>query len=456
MKRNIPWKMLPVVISLAWPTMLEQLLNTVVQYIDTIMVGQLGTQATAAVGGTGTVSWLINSTISALGVGFLACISQALGAGDHIRAKKTSAQALISVIVVGLFFTVLTQSVSSYIPRWMQIDPNIQKLSSIYFAILYSPMLFRTASITLGTVLRATGDSKTAMRSGIVVNTFNVVLNFFLIYPSRVITILGITFYVPGANLGVVGAGIASAIAYTVGGIVITIALLRHSTISPFGQELKPDASVLLPCLRVALPNALQRFATSFGYVVFASMINSLGEVTTAAHTIANTVESAFYIPGYGIQAASATLAGNAWGARDTERIHSLTRLLVTLEAVMMTISGAFLFIFAPQMMSVFNNDTAVAVLGTTVLRMVALSEPFYGISIVLEGMMQGMGTTFKPLLLNVSGMWIVRIFGTFICFYFFSLGLISAWACMICHNLLIFVFLTYFSVTGQLIPKEG
>ena len=64
------------IIALAWPTMLEQLLQTAVQYVDTAMVGSLGTAATAAVGSTMTLNWLIGSTISALGVGFLAFISQ--------------------------------------------------------------------------------------------------------------------------------------------------------------------------------------------------------------------------------------------------------------------------------------------------------------------------------------------------------------------------------------------
>lgn len=72
--------MLPVICALAWPTMLEQLMQTAVQYIDTAMVGSLGTAATAAVGATSTVNWLINSSISALGVGFLAYIAQAFGA----------------------------------------------------------------------------------------------------------------------------------------------------------------------------------------------------------------------------------------------------------------------------------------------------------------------------------------------------------------------------------------
>ena len=63
-------EMLPVIFSLAWPTMLEQLMQTAVQYMDTGMVGVLGTSATAAVGATSTVNWLIGSTISAISIGF--------------------------------------------------------------------------------------------------------------------------------------------------------------------------------------------------------------------------------------------------------------------------------------------------------------------------------------------------------------------------------------------------
>ena len=444
-----------IVMALAWPTMLEQLMQTVVQYIDTAMVGRLGTNATAAVGGTGTIAWLVNGTIAALAVGFLAYISQACGAGEQDRARTASTQACLTVLVVGLLFTVLSLSVSSYIPEWMNIDPEVQLISSQYFFVLYSSMLFRTASIIFGTVLRAVGDSKTPMLSGLLVNTTNIVLNFLLIYPSRHIVFKGFSLFLPGFGLGVIGAGIASAISYAFGGIVITIALMRHPILSPKGMPFKPDWAVLRPCLRVALPNALQRFATSFGYVVFAMMINSLGGVATAAHTIANTVESAFYIPGYGMQAAAATLAGNAWGARDTNRIRTLTKLIIRLEVILMILSGGLLYIFAPQMMTLFNKDEAVIFLGSTVLRMVALSEPFYGVSIILEGMMQGMGNTFKPLVLNISGMWGIRIVGTFICIRIFEIGLISAWACMIAHNLMLFAVFVFFCVSGRMIPQE-
>ena len=90
--------------------------------------------------------------------------------------------------------------------------------------------------------------------------------------------------------------------------------------------------------------------------------------------------------------------------------------------------------------MRLFSTHDAVITLGATVLRMVAVSEPFYGFSIIIEGLMMGVGKTKAPFVYNIIGMWLVRIVGTFICTQLLGLGLISAWACMIAHNLLLFV----------------
>ena len=431
-KQRLPWHMLPRILVLAWPTMLEQMMQTAVQYIDTAMVGSLGTQATAAVGATSTVNWLVNSTISAVSVGFLAYISQACGSGDKTRVKKASAQAVLTAVVVGVLVTGLTLCVSRYVPVWMQVDPSIRTLAAAYFFILYTPMLFRTASIVFGTLLRVVGDTKTPMLVGFLMNGINVVLNFFLIYPTRIA--FGIR--IPGADMGVIGAALASAIAFLAGGCVITVCLWRNPMLSPGKLCFRPDWQILRPCLKVAVPNALQRFGTSLGYVAFAAMINSLGDISTAAHTIANTVESAFYIPGYGMQTAAATLAGNALGAGDERRIRDLGRMILAVEVSLMLLSGGLLFWFAPDMMRLFSKDPQVISLGATVLRMVALSEPFYGISIIMEGMLQGMGKTMLPFINNLLGMWGIRILGTFVCIHFLGLGLVAAWGCMIAHNL--------------------
>ena len=445
--------MIAVIWALAWPTMLEQAMQTAVQYIDTAMVGSLGTAATAAVGSTSTVNWLISSTISAMSIGFLAFIAKARGAGDDAKAKRAVGQAVLAVLAFGSFFTVLALSLSKMVPVWMQVDENIRDIAAQYFFIVYVPMLPRAASIIFGTVLRAAGDTKTPMKIGVMVNVINVVLNYLLIYETRVLKIFSFEFTMPGAGMGVIGAAIASAIAFTAGGVMITVILWRHPLLSPKGQRIAPDMDILKPCLKVAFPNMLQRFGTSLGFVAFASMINSLGEVSTAAHTIANTVESAFYIPGYGMQTAAATLNGNAYGARDKQRMHDLANMFIPIEITLMVISGASLFALAPSLMDIFSDSADVIALGSTVLRMVAVSEPFYGFSIIIEGLMQGVGKTKEPFVYNIVGMWCIRIVGTFICTQLLGFDLISAWACMIAHNLFIFVMFLRCFIKGKWNP---
>lgn len=448
--------MLAIIWSLAWPTMLEQAMQTAVQYIDTAMVGSLGTSATAAVGSTSTVNWLISSSISAMSIGFLAFIAKARGAGEDEKARRAVGQSVLAVIFMGTVFTAVTLSLSGLVPVWMQVDEGIREIASRYFFIIYVPMLPRTASIIFGTVLRASGDTKTPMKIGLIMNIVNIVLNFLLIYETRVLKIFGIEFTMFGAGLGVIGAGIASAAAFTIGGILITIVLWKHPFLSPKGQKIAPDTEILRPCLKVAFPNMLQRFGTSLGFVAFASMINSLGEVSTAAHTIANTVESAFYIPGFGMQTAAATLNGNAYGAGDKQRMHDLANMFIPIELFLMTISGASLFALAPALMDIFSDSAEVISLGSTVLRMVAISEPFYGFWIIIEGLMQGVGRTKEPFVYSLIGMWGIRIFGTFICTQLLDMTLVAAWGCMIAHNMLLFFLFLRCFIKKKWNPLEG
>ena len=105
-----------------------------------------------------------------------------------------------------------------------------------------------------------------------------------------------------------------------------------------------------------------------------------------------------------------------------------------------MLLSGALLFVTAPTLVGLFSKEQAVISLGVIVLRMVAVSEPFYGFSIIMEGVLLGIGNTKLPFIYNIIGMWGVRIVGTFICTQMLGFGLISAWLCMILHNMLLFV----------------
>ena len=135
--KNEKWALLPIIWALAWPTMLEQALGTAVQYVDQAMVGRLGAAATAAVGVTTTVSWMIGSTVSALGIGFLSFIAQAYGANDKARAARVSSQAVLAVLISGTLFTILPLALHRQVPVWMQADSEIAETAGKYFFILY-------------------------------------------------------------------------------------------------------------------------------------------------------------------------------------------------------------------------------------------------------------------------------------------------------------------------------
>ena len=88
--------LLGAIFTLAWPAMLEQALQTIVQYADSAMVGQLGAQATAAVGLTAPVNWLVNSPMFAMGIGFLACISRSIASKEAKTARTAASPSFFS------------------------------------------------------------------------------------------------------------------------------------------------------------------------------------------------------------------------------------------------------------------------------------------------------------------------------------------------------------------------
>ena len=187
--------------------------------------------------------------------------------------------------------------------------------------------------------------------------------------------------------------------------------------------------------------------------MVFGAMINSLGQAATAANTIAKTVEQAFYIPGFAMQTAASTLIGNAYGARSSSQMKRYASLLMPINVCIMFTTGLLLFLFAPFLVDLFSNSPEVIKMGSTVLRMVAVSEPFFGFSIITEGFMFGVGKTKAPFIYNITGMWFIRIVSTFICTQILGFGLISVWACMIAHNMYIFFIYLIVYIRGSWNP---
>lgn len=424
------------IFQLAWPAMLEEALYAVVQYADTAQVGAIGAQASAAIGLTATFMWLIHAPMYAAGIGVLSCISISMGAKQEERARQAVVQSVLLTLLIGIILGIFALAISPFLPRWLGGSEEILHDASVYFAIACSPMLFRTATTVFGSVLRAAGDTKTPMLVNLVMNVLNIALNFLLIRAPGVVSFDDLRIFVWGAGLGVKGAALATAISFVIGGVLMFLAVWRQPVLGLRGQKLRLHRDVMHQCVRVGFPVGCQHAISGMAHVVFSSMVARLGTISMAAHAIASTAEEAFYVPGFGMQAAAATLAGFSVGQKDEKKLMDYSAAIMVIACFLMTLLSILLFFFPTALMSIFTADPAVIAQGAVALRIVSVSEPFFAILIIIEGIFNGVGYTRFPFAVTLCGNWGVRIVSTYICVMVFHLDLRAVWCCMVADNL--------------------
>ena len=135
-----------------------------------------------------------------------------------------------------------------------------------------------------------------------------------------------------------------------------------------------------------------------------------LGTIALAAHSLAITVESLCYMPGFGIAEAATTLVGQGIGAGQKALTKSLARMSVGMGITVMTLMGILMWIFAPELMTIMSPVEEVVNLGSEVLRIEAWAEPMFAAAIVCNGIFIGAGDTLIPAFMSLSSMWGVRL----------------------------------------------
>lgn len=438
-RKDIP-EDIKIVIRLAWPAIMEMLMATLVQYVDTAMVSRLGADATAAVGLSTSPMWLINGTIVALGMGTIARVSQYVGAEDYISAKKIIKQSVILSFISGLFISTLMFFLSDYIPVLMGGDLKIQSLSSTYLRILSYSFMLHFLSFILSAALRGAGNTKTPMKINIFANIVNVFGNFFMIFHSRIITIGGIWGIVPevsinvwGADMGVAGAALATAVARGLSGVLMLCALLKgYNNIKlKLRESYKPDLIYIKKVLSIGLPSAMERFAVNLGQIVFISMIAGLGTLQLAAHHLSVIVESISFMQGNGYAVAATALVGQGVGAKEIHRAKVRGWVTNWICVCVMSFMGILFFSFPETFLRLFTDVEGVIAYGKISIRLMALSQPFFAMERVMGGALRGTGDGRTQFYAALMGVWLVRITGTWILINKFNIGFAAAWICI-------------------------
>ena len=415
--------------ALAWPTIVEQVLQVSVTFADSAMVGALGERATAAISVTSSTIWLVNGWMNALALGFGVLMARHLGAGKGDRAKIVVRQALLTTLGFGLFLSMLFIQIARFLPTWIGAEETVRPLSQQYLTIIAIGYIPNLLMITISTLLRLSGDTKRPLYLNAFNNAANILFNLFFIFPSIK---LG-SWVILGLGLGVRGAAMATTLACTLTAILLVFVLFKgdHKIRISVRGSWKFDTSIQKQALRLGIPIALERSTLSLGQIALTKMVGTLGTTALAAHFLAISAESITYLPASGFSTAATTLVAQSLGREDKALAKRYANLCVLWGTLMMSLMGLVLYMFSPQLMTLFTRTAPVIVLGAKVLRIEAFAQPAFGLSILVFGVMRGGGDTKGPFLISLAGMWLLRLPLAFLLLKLTSLGLASIWIAM-------------------------
>ena len=389
---------LSLIIQLSIPSILAQISATVMFFIDASMVGHLGAKASAAIGLVETTGWLMGGLASAANMGFSVQVAHFIGANDFEAARRVMRQSLVCCLIWALIISVSSIAISPFLPYWLGGTQEIAHDASLYFAIFGFCGLFFQMEGLAGSMLKCSGNMKIPSVLNIGMCVMDVIFNYFFIY------ILG---------LGVMGAAIGTGVAILITAILMLYFLLvKSKMLSLVGRpgSFKPKSDTVSTAFKIGAPMGLQHMLMGGAQIISTLIVAPLGTIAIAAHSLAITVESLCYMPGYGIAEAATTLVGQGIGAGQRLLTRSFAYLSVSLGITIMTVMGIMMWIFAPELMGIMSPVEEVIALGTDVLRIEAWAEPMFAVAIVVNGVFIGAGDTFIPAIMSLASMWAVRL----------------------------------------------
>ena len=405
------------IVSLSIPSILAQLSATVMFFIDAAMVGHLGAKASAAIGIVETTGWLLGGLASAANMGFSVQVAHAIGANDFKRARQVLRQSLVCGIIWALSITTIAISISSPLPYWLGGSAEIAHDATLYFAIFSAFGIFFQMEGLAGSMLKCSGNMKIPSALNILMCLMDVVFNYIFIYILE---------------MGVAGAAIGTGLAMVITALLMLYFLLYRSDILKLKGRpgsFRPKSDVVGNAFKIGGPMGLQHILMGSAQVVSTVIVAPLGTVAIAAHSLAITVESLCYMPGFGIAEAATTLVGQSFGARKRQLTQSFANMSTGSGMIVMTLMGILMYVFAPELMALMTPVDEIIGIGAQCLRIEAFAEPMFAAAIVCNGVFIGAGDTLRPAIMSLLSMWGVRL--TLAALLATTYGLPGVWVAM-------------------------
>ncbi|MFV9503347.1 MAG: MATE family efflux transporter [Oscillochloridaceae bacterium umkhey_bin13] len=402
------------VFRLAGPVIGENLLQTLLGIIDTLLVAGLGAAALAGVGSSLQVIYIILAGMSALAVGASVLVAQAVGAKQFAQASHLARQALIWSLLIAVPLTLVGLPLTPALVGLLGLEGEVALIATDYLAVNMGAIATLTIMLLASAVLRGAGDSRTPMLVTALTNVINVILSWALIYGT-----LGLP------TMGAVGSAWGTVISRGLGMILLVGVLwYGRNGVRVAGGSWRPSLAAVGAVLALGLPAALEEVLVITAFAALTPIVATLGTLELAAHRVAINLLSLSFLPGIGFGLAATALVGQAVGARRPDEARAATKIALRWALIWMGGLGLIFVLFAQPLMRIFNDDPGLVASGATALIAVALAQPLWAATFVYGGALRGAGDTRSPLIITGSLNWIA----VGLAFILINLGLTQLW----------------------------
>ena len=426
------------VLLLALPVLGEQVLNTFVAWNDTYLAGHIDVSATAAVGFSAYISWLIGMLFGLVGAGASAIVARSIGARDERQARHATNQAVLLAFGMGLLATVGVPLAAPWLTHWFNQAPATREAAVRFMTIESRAYLIEAFTFIAAACLRGAGDTRTPMYVLGVVNLVNMTASWFCAFRTTAPA------WLAGAGIANIGLGLGSdGIAWgtftarVAGGLIMCAVMLRgRAGLWLTLPAMRPDPAAIRRILRIGAPAAADGALIWTGQMVFLGIVAMTGgagpsDLLLAAHVVGIRIESLSYLPAWAWATAAATLVGQSLGARQADRGRRCANEAVRQTVLVLSCLGALYFVLAESFYRFLTRDPAVIATGVPALRGLALVQPALAVLIIYIGALRGAGDTAFPMLFTIVGMLVVRIPLAYLGGVVMHGGLVGAWVGM-------------------------
>lgn len=382
------------IIAFALPIFLSQVFQQLYNTADTLIVGRfLGTNALAAVSSSGTLIFLLVSFFNGTSMGAGVVVSKYFGAKDNDKISRAIHTNIVFSLLCGVVLTLVGVFLTPTFLVWMKTDPDVLPEAIEYFRYFFLGSLAMIMYNACRGIMSALGDSKRPL--------------FYLIFSSLLNVALDVLF-VAGFGWGVWSAAVATVLSQAASVVLCLRHLLGKDQIySVQLKKLRIDKAMLLEILRYGLPAGVQNSVIAFANTIVQTQINSFGKYATAAYGTHGKIEGFAFLPIVSFNMAISTFISQNLGAGLYDRVKQGARFGTVAAVLMAELVGVLCYIFAPQLIGLFDSNAEVIRLGTMQARTVSLFFFLLAYSHSIAAVCRGAGKAFVPMFIML-GVWCV------------------------------------------------